>query len=238
MSMPSIKRTKLTGNRILDQLSAEEFNRLAPHLEPVSMKYKETVYRTGDSFAGVIFPVSGMLSLLVVLEEGREVEVAMIGNEGVIGAGAVLGIEESPYRIVVQAEIDGLRLPLAPLRRALERVPRLDTLMRLYLGVSLHSAHRLVACNVLHPVNARLCRWLLMAQDRLGPDCCPLTHEFLAELLGVRRQTVTTAARELQAQDLISYRRGSLRIINRSGLEDAACECYAALRDYEERHLG
>jgi CRP-like cAMP-binding protein len=198
MSMRSVKRTELTGNRILDQLSGDEFQRLTPHLEAVSLAFKQTVYRAGDPFDSVLFPVSGMLSFLVVLEEGREVEVAMIGNEGIVGAASVLGVEEAPYRIVAQAATEGLRLPLTALQRARERVPRLETLMRRYLAVALHNAHQLTACNVLHPVNARLCRWLLMAHDRLGMDCCPLTHEFLAEMLGVRRQTVTAATHVLQ----------------------------------------
>ena len=236
--MPFAKRTKLTGNRILDQLSAEEFNRLAPHCEAVSLAYKQTVYRSADPLSNVIFPVSGMLSHLVVLEEGREVEVAMVGSEGVIGATAVLGVEQAPHRIVAQAASDGLRLPMPAFQRALERIPRLDAMIRRYLAVALHNARQLVACNVLHHVSARLCRWLLMAHDRLGVDCCPLTHEFLAELLGVRRQTVTAATRALQDMELITSQRGSLTIVNRAGLESAACECYRTMRDFHERYLG
>jgi CRP-like cAMP-binding protein len=236
--MPSAKRIKLTGNRILDQLSAEEFNRLVPHFEAVSLAYKQTVYRSGDPLANVIFPVSGMLSLLVVLEEGREVEVAMVGNEGALGATAILGVEQALHRVVAQAPCDGLRMTMPAFQRALERIPRLDALVRRYLAVSLHNARQLVACNVLHPVSARLCRWLLMAHDRLGVDCCPLTHEFLAELLGVRRQTVTAATRALQDKDLITSHRGSLTIVNRAGLESAACECYRTMRDFHERYLG
>jgi CRP-like cAMP-binding protein len=238
MSMPSAKRAKLTGNRILDLLSAEEFNRLAPHCEAVSLAYKQTVYRSGDALNTVLFPVSGMLSYLVVLEEGREIEVAMIGNEGVLGAAAILGVEQAPNRVVAQAPSEGLRLPLPAFRRAMERIPRLEILVRRYLAVALHNARQLVACNVLHPVSPRLCRWLLMAHDRLGVDCCPLTHEFLAELLGVRRQTVTAATRALQDMELITSQRGSLTIVNRAGLENAACECYRIMRDFHERYLG
>ena len=116
--------------------------------------------------------------------------------------------------------------------------PRLESLLRRYLGVCVHNLQQLVACNVLHPVNARLCRWLLMAYDRLGDDCCALTHEFLAEMLGVRRQTITAVIRTLQRMDLIESRRGLLRIINRTGLETAACECYRSMRDFQKRYLG
>lgn len=236
--MPSLKRIEVTGNRLLDQLTADEFNRLASHLEPVSLAYKQMVHRPGEPHQEVLFPISGMLSLLVALEEGREVEVAMIGNEGLVGAFALLGVEASPYRVIAQAPTEALRMDMATFQRVLDRLPRLEGLVRRFLAVTLHNAHQLIACNALHPIHARLCRWLLMAHDRQGPECCRLTHEFLAEMLGVRRQTVTAASRDLQKREIVSAHRGSLKILNRAGLENAACECYRSIRAFQDSLLG
>jgi CRP-like cAMP-binding protein len=222
----------------LDQLSGDDFNRLAPHFQPVSLVQRANLFRIGDALAEVFFPVKGMLSLLVSLEDGREVEAAVIGNEGAAGAPALLGIEVAPYRVIAQAATEGLSMPRPAFLRALERIPRFDALLRRYLAVALHNAQQLIACNALHSANARLCRWLLMAHDRLGPNCCPLTHEFLAEMLGVRRQTVTAATRALQQMDLITNQRGSLTINDRAGLESAACECYRVIQAYQEQFLG
>ncbi|HEY1957689.1 MAG TPA: Crp/Fnr family transcriptional regulator [Polyangiaceae bacterium] len=169
---------------------------------------------------------------------GQIVEAATIGNEGLVGAQAYLGIDVSLYATHVQVAGEALQLGTRELRAAARRCPELDRVIRSYLTYALRYANQTVACNALHTVEERACRWLLMTHDRVGNDAFPLTHEFFAEMLGTHRQTVSAIASELQRAGLIQYRRGSVRIVNRGALEAASCECYAVTSEIFHQLVG
>jgi CRP-like cAMP-binding protein len=222
---------------LLDLLTADDYRRLSPHLEPVSLNHEEDLFTADAPLSHVYFPVSGMISLMVLMEEGRGVEVATVGNEGMVGVAAALGLDTMPHQAITRVPGENLRLPVADFRHALARSPRLEALVRRYVAVTLRHANQLVACNALHPVEARMCRWLLSAHDRVRADRFPITQESLAHMLGVRRQTVTAVASGLQRAGLLAYRRGKARVLNRKGLEAAACECYQVMRSFYDRTL-
>ncbi|MCA1685021.1 MAG: Crp/Fnr family transcriptional regulator, partial [Planctomycetia bacterium] len=183
----------------------------------------------------VHFPTTALLSLLAVLEEDDPVEAATVGREGFVGIAAGLGVMESPHRVICQMAGDSLRMPVRPFLVAMARGKALAHLLHRYVAFSLRNTAQGIACNALHTVEARASRWLLMIHDQAGRDEFPLTHEFLAFMLGVRRQGVTVVAGALQSAGLIQYRRGVVTVLDRHGLEEAACECYAAARGYYER---
>jgi len=220
-------RTATSGNRLLDCVSADERDEIVRLCEHVSLAHGEEVYAQDSRLAHVYFPVSAVCSSVVHMETGQIVETATIGNEGLVGAQAYLGMDESLYATHVQVAGDALRLRAAALRSMARRCPELDRVVRSYLMYALRYANQTVACNALHSVEERACRWLLMTHDRVGSDAFPLTHEFFAEMLGIHRQTVSAVASELQRAGWIQYRRGSVRIMNRGALEGASCECYA-----------
>lgn len=233
--MSSLMNSPSSGNGLLDRLPREEFDHLAGLLESVTLVQKQVLFRIDDRIEHVHFPTTGMVSLVIVLEDGSEVEAATIGNDGMVGLTLLFGLEFSPHLVICQVPGDSLRLPTRSLLHSLERCPSLNDLIKRYAAVSLRHASQVIACNALHPVQERACRWLLMTQDRVGRDEFPLTQEFLAGMLGVRRQTVTVIAGLLQQAGLITYRRGLIRILDRPGLERATCECYGTMRDFYGR---
>ena len=164
-----------------------------------------------------------------------EVEAGTVGNEGMIGLPVALGLDFSPIRAISQISGDGLRIPVPAFKKAMKPGGALDRLVRRYTAFSLRYANQMVACNLLHSVEKRMCRWLLMSHDRVEKDEFLLTHEFLAEMLGVRRQTVTVIAGTLRTASLITYRRGVIRIVNRHKLEAASCECYGVTETFYDR---
>ena len=177
-----------------------------------------------------------MLSRTVTMADGSVVEAATIGNEGFSGLYAALGVPFSPSTTTVQMGGEAIRVPMPALRRLARPGTKLDLLVRRYAAFSLRHAEQTIACNALHPIEHRAARWLLMAHDRAnGTDELPITHELLSQMLGVRRQSVTEAASTLQAQGAISYRRGNIRVLDRAGLEQSACECYAAVQNMYTR---
>jgi CRP-like cAMP-binding protein len=234
--MPSLRSG--SGNWLLDRSPKEEFERLAPLLEPVSLAAQQDLYDVNDPISHVYFPKTGMISLVTLLEDGRQVESGTIGREGLVGLPIVLGFGYSTHRIMCQVPSESLRLPISPFMEALKHSPQLYSLLKRFVVVSLRNTAQIVACNVLHPVLERLCRWLLMLHDRAGMEEFPITQEFLAEMLGVRRQTISIIAGTLQKADLINYRRGVVQILNRKGLEDGACECYEVMKESYDRIIG
>jgi CRP-like cAMP-binding protein len=232
--MPATTRLRDTGNIILDQLPADEFDTLEPMLQRVNLTLRQIVHQFDADVSHVHFPTTSLISLLTVLEEDDPVEAATVGKEGFVGLAAALGVGASPHRAMCQMGGDSLRLPIRRLAEAMERCPRLTRLIHRYAAFSLRGMGQAIACNALHTVEARACRWLLIIHDQAGSDEFPMTHEFLAFMLGVRRQTVTVIAGTLQNAGLISYHRGVIRILDRPRLEEAACECYAVIRDYYE----
>jgi CRP-like cAMP-binding protein len=226
-----------TRNQLLNRLSRDEFRLLVRSEKTVSMAQGEEIYRQDGpgSMPNVYFPTSGVISLTVLMEDGTEVEAATIGNEGMIGLPVALGLDSSPIRAVSQVSGEGLRIPISAFLEALEPDEVLDRLVQRYIAFSLRSANQTVACNLLHTVEEGMCRWLLMCQDRVGNDEFLITHEYLADMLGVHRQTVTVVAGKLQTAGLLTYRRGVLRVLNREGLKAASCECYGVTTMFYDR---
>ncbi|MEQ6888028.1 Crp/Fnr family transcriptional regulator, partial [Halomonas sp. CS7] len=173
--------------------------------------------------------------LIASLGDSERLEVAMVGSEGMLGMPLILGLDESPLRALVQGAGSALRMPAAALGRHLEQCPALQALLKRYLYVLMHQLTQVAACTHFHQVEARLARWLLMTQDRAHSDRLHLTHEFLAMMLGVRRAGITLAAMALQGRRLIRYQRGDITVLDRAGLIEAACGCYAADRSIYRR---
>jgi CRP-like cAMP-binding protein len=224
-----------TGNQLLDRLPEEEYSRLLSSLERVALPHGKEICKQNGPLSHVYFPKKGVCSVVSVTDEGRVVEAATIGNEGMIGISIMLGLDFNPSMAISQVSGEALRMPADAFLRALKPDGPLDRLLRRYIAFSLRYSYQTVACNALHPVEERMCRWLLMTLDRVGQEEFVLTQEFLAEMLGVRRQSVTVVAGTLQTAGFITYRRGHMRIINREGLESASCECYEASRAFYDR---
>jgi CRP-like cAMP-binding protein len=224
-------------NHLLNRLTKDEYKLLVGSEKHVSLATGEEIYPQDGpgSLPHIYFPTSGMISLTVRMEDGTEVETGTVGNEGMIGLPVALGLDFSPIRAISQISGGGLRIPASVFLKAMKPGGALDMLVRRYTAYSLRYVSQTVACNLLHSVEKRMCRWLLMSHDRVEKDEFFLTHEFLAEMLGVRRQTVTVIAGTLQTEGLVTYRRGVLRVINRDGLEAASCECYAVTESLYDR---
>ena len=224
-----------TGNRLLDRLPEGEYARLAPLLMSTPLTLKQLLIQPDEPIRDIFFPTTALVSTLVVMEDGNEVETGITGAEGMVGLSTALGLDFDLHRSICQVPGEGFRLPAPAFREAVERNRPLDLLIRRYAAVVLRQTGQAVACNALHPVTERLSRWLLMSHDRVGRDEFPMTQEFMGELLGVRRQTVTVVAGALQGAGLITFRRGLIRIVDRHRLEEAACECYGLMRGLHDR---
>jgi len=233
--MASAHGLRDTGNSLLDRLPHDEYDLLKPLLQTVGLALKQVVHEYDAEVAHVHFPTTSLMSILAVLEEDDPVETATVGKEGFIGLSMALGVSESPNRVICQMAGESLRLPIRPFAEAMAKGRGLPSLVHRYVAFSLRATGQAIACNALHTIEARAARWLLTVHDQCGRDEFVMTHEFLAYMLGVRRQTVTVVAGALQNAGLISYRRGVVHVRDRQGLEDAACECYATGRDYYGR---
>lgn len=236
--MPSTPKLRESGNALLDRLPVAEFDALEPMLQRVALVHGDVIHQFEAEMSHVHFPTTSLSSLLTVMEEDDPVEVAPVGREGFIGLAAALGVAASPHRVICQMPGESLRLPIRSFREAMARGPVLHDLAHRFIAYSLRAVSQSVACNALHPVEARASRWLLMVHDQAGTAEFPLTQEFLAFMLGVRRQTVTVVAGALQNAGLIGYRRGFITVRDRPRLEDAACECYAVLGRYYRKVVG
>jgi CRP-like cAMP-binding protein len=215
-----------TTNLILNRLSAAETERLLPRLEKQTFPQATVVAEPGDHLEYTYFPVGCVLSTIVVLKNGASVETATTGNEGIVEIGCLIGRPRPPYRIIVQVGGDCLRIRNDVLRDMLEELPILRKLLQRYCIALLHQTQQNSACNLRHSIEERMARWLLVCADRAGRDELDLTQEFLSVMLGVRRQSVNVTAGVLQRAGFVAYRRGGIRILDRAGLEAAACECY------------
>ncbi len=226
------------GNRLLAHLSDGGYRRLLPYLQPVALKFEQVLYEVGSPIDCAYFITSGIVSALTLMEDGSAIEVATIGNEGLVALPAFLGVKTSPHRILVQHPGDALRMPTDVLLEQAGRDESLRRLLSLYHTAFLMQVSQSVACNGLHTVKQRCCRWILMARDRVPSDELLLTHEFLAMMLGVRRSTVTEVLHPLQEEGLIDYSRGKITILDRGRLEGVACECYRVVKNEFDRLLG
>lgn len=218
-------------NKLLAALPRDQFDLLAPQLTAVPLEQGNVLAEPGDEFDHVYFPQTGMLSLLAVLRDGKAIETATVGREGVVGAMAGFGIYKSLVRVVVQLPTLVLKIPAPQFRKISTKSEAVRNMCIQYNEVLLSQARVTAACNALHVVEARLCRWLLQTADRAESDRVMLTQEFLAEMLGVRRTSVTEVASKVQAAGGINYSRGQITILKRSVLEKMSCECYQTLVD-------
>ena len=225
------------ANRFLAALEPDDFASLEPHFETVILMRATVLYEPGDPIGYTYFPHNAIVSLVDVLEDGRLAEVAMFGREGLFGLLSAFVSREAFGRYVVQVPGTASRIPLDQMQEAIRSRPTLQRLVLAYNEALLSQAYHTVACNAVHSVDARCCRWLLSTHDRLDQHALPLTHEFLAEMLGVQRSTVSATLRGLQATGLIEQRRGRIVVTDHRGLEQAACECYRKIRSRFERLL-
>ncbi len=231
------RRGEASTNQMLATLPREEYQRLlAAGLEPVTLALGDVLHEPGESIGQIYFPDDGLLvSLLTEVQNHMALEIGLVGGEGMVGLPVAQGIGTSSVRAVVQGPGTALRMEAARFREALETCPALQRALHRYTHALIAQITQTAACNRFHQVEARLARWLLMASDRLQSDPIRFTHEWLADLLGVRRVGVTVAASTLQRRGLIHYRRGTIAILDREGLKAAACECYQKIKDIFDR---
>jgi CRP-like cAMP-binding protein len=220
----------LAANKLLAALPHDDFNLLENHFALVPMKQRTPLFNAGDEVEHVTFPLSGMISLLVVLNNGDAVETATVGREGVVGAMAGLGLHTTHVRAVVQLPGVFARISSAQFRRAVTASKKISDMSIRYNEKLLAQARVTAACNISHGVEARFCRWLLQSRDCAGNDTVPLTQEFISEMLGVRRTSVTEIAIKLQNSGVIRYSRGLIEVVNLAKLRELSCECYETLR--------
>ena len=224
---------KPVSNKILLSISVGDYSSLRPHLEYVSLPNHLVLHEAGGKLEFAHFPNRGLISLVVVMNDGKTAEAGIVGNEGFTGTLAAVGLRRSPLRAVVQITGDGFRIEVGALQNTLKSAPHLQLILSRYAAIRSMQVAQTAACNRLHEIEQRLARWLLMTQDRVDLGLLPITHDFLATMLGTDRPTVSLAAGALQRKELIEYTRGAVKIVNRKKLEDSACECYAVIRQYD-----
>jgi CRP-like cAMP-binding protein len=223
---------KPVSNRILLALPDKEYRSIRTGLEFVALPHHLSLYEPNRKIEYLYFPNSGLISLVVVMEDGKTVEVGVLGREGFAGVPSIFGLWRSPIREIVQITGDGFRISVGKMRKALVSSPLLFELMGRYSMVLGMQISQTAACNRLHDIECRLARWLLMAQDRVDAGMVAITHDFLATMLGTDRPSVSLAAAELQRKGIIDYTRGAVKILNRKGLEASACECFNAIQEF------
>jgi CRP-like cAMP-binding protein len=235
-SQPS-ERTNAAGkqvsNEILLSVSDSDYSSLRPHLEHVLLPNHLVLHEAGGKMEFAYFPNRGLISLVVVMKDGRTAEAGIVGNEGFTGTLAAVGLSRSPLQAVVQITGDGFRVEVGALQNTLESAPHLRLMLSRYAAIRGIQVAQTAACNRLHDIEQRLARWLLMTQDRVDSGSLPITHDFLATMLGTDRPSVSLTAGVLQKEGLIEYTRGAVKIVNRKKLEDSACECYGVIRQYD-----
>jgi CRP-like cAMP-binding protein len=240
MEPETTRKAAMTGpkqNHLLAALSAAELKPMRRYLEPVEMSLGEVVYESGRTLDYVYFPTNSIVSLLYVLENGASAEIAVVGNEGVVGVSIFMGGESTPSRAVVQSAGRAYRLPGQVMKSEFNRGGSMQHLMLRYTQSLITQMAQTAVCNRHHSVDQQLCRWLLLSIDRLPAPEIEMTQELIANMLGVRREGVTESAGKLQKAGVISYRRGHIKVLDRPALEEMSCECYAVVRRETERLL-
>jgi len=224
-------------NHLLDALPAADYARVVPHLELVPMRLGDVLYEPGIKLRHVYFPTTSIVSLLYVMENGASAEIAVVGNEGILGVSLFMGGDTTPSRAVVQSAGHGFRLKADLLKTEFGRFgPTMQLLLR-YTQALITQMAQTAVCNRHHSVDQQLCRWLLLSLDRLRTNDLSMTQELIANMLGVRREGVTEAAGKLQDSGFISYRRGKIKVLDRTGLERRTCECYQVVKREYDRLL-
>ena len=232
-----IKASSPKDNHLLAALAGEEWQRWQPLLEHVEMPLGDVVYESGKTLSHVYFPTTSIVSLLYVLENGASAEIAVVGNEGLVGVSLFMGGSSTPSRAVVQSAGHGFRLKAKDMKIEFDRGgPVLHLLLR-YTQALITQMSQTAVCNRHHTLDQQLCRWLLMSLDRLQVSELVMTQELIANMLGVRREGVTDSATKLQNAGLIKYSRGHITVLDRPGLEKRTCECYAVVKNEYDRLL-
>jgi CRP-like cAMP-binding protein len=224
-------------NNLLAALAHEERERLDPHLKLVPMPLGTVVYEPGDVQRHVYFPIDCIVSLLYVMKDGASAEIAVVGNEGLVGVALFMGGEATPSRAVVQCAGSAFRLPGRRIKEEFHRDGKMQQLLLRYTQALLTQMAQTAVCNRHHPVEQQLCRWLLLSLDRLPSNQLNMTQELIANMLGVRREGVTAAAAKLQRLGTIRYSRGKMTVLDRLRLEQLCCECYAVVKKETDRLL-
>ncbi len=232
-----LKEDHRTGNHLLAVLPEAEWARLEPQLVPVEMSLGKVVYESGDRLDHVYFPSTAIVSLLYVMEDGASAEIAIVGNEGVIGIALFMGGETTPNRAVVQSAGRAYRLDARILKEEFHRAGPVQRLLLRYTQALITQMAQTAVCNRHHSIDQQLCRWLLLSLDRLPSNELDMTQELIANMLGVRRAGVTEAAIKLQDAGLIRYSHGHIEVLNRDGLEKRVCECYDVVKRECDRLL-
>ncbi|NYT72495.1 Crp/Fnr family transcriptional regulator [Halomonas sp. QX-2] len=215
------------ANQLLVELPEVERNAFMAACDTVELSFGEVLLQPTETFTHVYFPIDSFISLIVVIDTEKQLEVAMAGREGMLGSSLVLGIDEAPLLALVQGAGSALRIDAGAFQQLLLSTPVLHQRLKRYIYVVMKQLATSAACNHFHRIEERLARWLLMTQDRAGTDQLNLTHEFLAMMLGVRRAGITLAAIAMQTRGLIRYQRGTITVLDRLGLIEASCECYS-----------
>ena len=224
---------KPVSSLILLSISDGDYSSLRPHLEYISLPNHLVLHEAGGKLEFAYFPNRGLISLVVVMKDGRTAEAGIVGNEGFTGTLAAVGLSRSTLHAVVQITGDGFRVEVGALQNTLQTAPHLQLMLSRYAAIRGMQVAQTAACNRLHDIGQRLARWLLMSQDRVNSGSLPITHDFLATMLGTDRPSVSEAAGVLQKKKLIEYTRGAVKIVNRKKLENSACECYGVMRQYD-----
>jgi CRP-like cAMP-binding protein len=235
--VPSITRHTPHQNHLLDALPKSDYERLAPHLELIPLPLGAVLYESGGRLGYVYFPTTSIISMLYVMEDGASAEIAIVGNEGMLGVSLFMGGETTPSRAVVQSAGYGFRLKAQLLKNEFGRFGPMMQLMLRYTQALITQMSQTAVCNRHHSVDQQLCRWLLLSLDRLASNEISMTQELIANMLGVRREGVTEAAGKLQKAGLIRYLRGRITVIDRPGVEGRCCECYKVVKAEFDRLL-
>jgi CRP-like cAMP-binding protein len=225
-------------NHFLSSLSAQDRDSLQPHLRPLSLPLGAALYRADDVISSVYFPYTGIMSMIVGVSSGQFVEAGMLGRNSVVGTGAALDGPDALNTAIAQVESTGMEIASDVLKGLASKSEALRMALVHHERALSAQTQQVAACNALHELEERLSRWLLQSRDLLQSDTLPLTQEFLAQMLGVQRSSVTLVARKLQEAGLIRYRRGHIHVLDVDGLQDSCCECYAAINGHFNKLIG
>jgi CRP-like cAMP-binding protein len=232
------ERTNVEGkavrNKVLLAMPDNEYEVMRPDLSYIDLPHHLSLHEPRQKIEFVYFPNRGMVSQVIVTKDGRTVEVGVVGNEGYVGAGLAAGLSRSVVREIIQIAGDGFRMTGNALGRILRSAPQLQVLLNRHTGLQGMQVAQTAACNRLHEIQQRLSRWLLMTQDRVDAGVLPITHDFIATMMGTDRSSVSLAALVLQKKGVIEYVRGAVKIVNRRKLEQSACECYGVIHQCED----
>jgi CRP-like cAMP-binding protein len=225
---------KHVANKVLLAMPDNEYELMRPDLTYIDLQHHLSLHEPTQKVEFVYFPNRGMVSQVVVTKDGRTVEVGVVGSEGYVGAGLAIGLSRSSVREIVQIAGDGFKMMGNALERILRSAPQLQVILNRHSGLQGMQVAQTAACNRLHDIQQRLARWLLMTQDRVSLAVLPITHDFVATMMGTDRSTVSLAASVLQKNGIIEYVRGAVKIVNRRKLEKSACECYGVIQQFED----